>query len=182
MDRGKRAPARFGVRQMAIAGILTAMTVVTTVFTKIPFPIILGYFNLGDAVVLIAGALFGGLTGAFAGAVGSAAADLLTGGYLFAPISLIVKGAEGLITGLLSDGWRRAGRRGRGLTPALIVGAAVMAAGDFIAEAAVLSFVDRAFGLGAAVAELPFNLVQGGLSVALARVAVEGLKRSGILR
>ena len=193
-------PYKIGSRQIAVAGILTAMTVVTTVFTKIPFPVILGYFNLGDTVVLIAGAAFGGYTGAFAGAVGSAAADLLTGGVIFAPITFLVKGAEGLVAGALSGGGlangasasgilagggiSRPGKKGaakaRRLAPALFAAAAVMVAGYFLAEATVLAAVDRAFGLGAAVAELPFNLVQGGVSALLARVAIEGFRRAGV--
>lgn len=212
-----------GSRKMAIAGILTAMTVVATVFTKIPSPLPQGYFNLGDTIVLIAGAIFGSMTGAFAGAVGSAAADILTGGLIFAPITLIVKGAEGYIAGKISglgnaraigaaghgaaghgaaehgDGAKTAqdgaagasaaqtrpnsyaGRVLRGLTPALIVGAAVMVAGYFLAEATVLSFIDQAFGFGAALAELPINIAQGCFSVLLARAAIEGMKRFRII-
>jgi len=198
-----------GARKIAVTGLLTALTVVTTMFTKIPTPLIHGYFNLGDTVVLIAGVMFGGMTGAFVGAVGSAAADLFTGGFLFAPITLIVKGLEGYVAGRLSGadanpgagaglktgegacdgtgngpgtganakgGARRVIGGGR-LMPALCAGAIVMIAGYFAAEATVLTLFDRAFGLGAALTELPFNLVQGGVSVALARVAIEGLKR-----
>ena len=64
---------------------------------------------------------------------------------------------------------------------ALIAGAAVMVAGYFIAEAAILSLFDRAFGIAAAAAELPFNLLQGGVSVVLARLAIEGFKRSRVI-
>ena len=174
LTEGKKPPFRISPRRIAIAGIFTAMTVVATVFTRIPFPMILGYFNLGDAVVLIAGAQFGGLTGAFAGAVGSAAADLFTGGYIFAPVTFIVKGAEGFIAGTLARGSKR------GLTIALVLGAAFMVAGYFAAEATILAALDRAFGIGAAIAELPINVAQGVLSVALARVAIEGFRRSGV--
>ena len=176
-----------GTKRIAVTGILTAMAFVATMFTRIPTPIIHGYFNLGDTVILIAGAMFGGFTGAFAGAVGSAAADLAAGSYIFAPITLIVKGLEGYITGMASGAGLRGHasdvlkRGNRRLIAALACGAAVMVGGYFIAEAAALSLFDRAFGLGAAVAELPFNLAQGGISVVLARVAVEGLKRARIL-
>jgi uncharacterized membrane protein len=175
-----------GARRIAITGILTAMTVVATLFTKIPTPLIHGYFNLGDTVVLIAGVLFGRFTGAFAGAIGSFAADLIAGAYIFAPITLIVKGLEGFIAGAANLAGRRIGRdhnpaaKKRGnhiIIISLLAGAIVMVGGYFIAEAAILSLFDSAFGLGAAFIELPFNLVQGGVSVVLARVAVEGLKR-----
>ena len=178
------------IRRIAIAGVLTAMTVLTTIFTKIPISVANGYFNLGDTVIIATGALFGGFAGAFAGAAGSAIADILTGAYLFAPISFIVKGAEGFVAGILSAEGRRsaqdADERRRSptshkLTPALVVGGIVMVAGYFLAEATVLSLFDRTFGVAAAVAELPFNLVQGGVSVILARLAIEGIRQTKII-
>jgi len=209
------APLTIGARQITVIGVLTAMIVITTVFTRIP--LVIGYFNLGDTFVLLAGALFGGFTGAFTGAVGSALADILTGSYIFAPITFIVKGAEGYLAGrvsgggiannpasdgLLSNGGvfrarpnAKAGGgmlnnaknaknvrgRGRSLTLALIAGASVMIIGYFIAESTVLTLFDRAFGLSAAITELPFNLAQGAISVALTRVVIEGLKRTRVL-
>ena len=174
----------FSARQIASAGVLTAMTVVTTVFTKIPVSIVQGYFNLGDTIILVAGVLSGGITGAFTGAAGSAIADILTGNYIFAPISLIVKGLEGYVAGKLanSTATSRGRPKRRRLMLALIVSACVMVAGYFIAESTVLLLFDRAFGVTAAVAELPFNLAQGGISVVLARLAIEGLKRSKIIQ
>ena len=212
--------SHMSVRGICIAGVLTAMTVVMTVFTRIPAAH--GYFNLGDAVVLLAGVMYGGYTGAFAGAVGSALADIFTGAYIFAPISFVVKGVEGYLAGRISGGGlagakikadksaaakltggksaaakltggksaeakltggksaeaRPAASR---LTVALAAGAIAMVAGYFLAEASVLSLFDGAFGITAAVAELPINLIQGAASAALARVAVEGLKRTGII-
>lgn len=169
------------------------MTAVMTVFTRIP--VVYGYFNLGDVVVLLAGVLFGGFTGAFAGAVGSAFADIIGGAYIFAPITFVVKGLEGYAAGRISGGGiagnsgigrisRRisgAGSEGGNITPALAIGAGIMVAGFFIAEATVLSLFDRAFGFGAAIAELPFNLAQGVISAALTRIAVEGLKKTRII-
>ena len=194
-DKNKWGAHNIGARQITIIGVLTAMTLVTTVFTKIP--LVIGYFNLGDTFVLLAGVLFGSLTGAFTGAVGSALADIFTGAYIFAPITFIVKGAEGYIAGKVSGGGiannsaadsfltkggaiREKPARPK-LMPALIVGAGVMVAGYFVAEAAVLSIFDRAFGISAAVAELPFNLAQSGISIILARVVVEGLKRTKVV-
>ena len=172
-----------GIRRIAIAGVLAAMTVVATAFTKIPISFAQGYFNLGDTVVLTAGVLFGSYTGALAGAVGSALADILTGSYIFAPITLVVKGVEGYVAGRLSGRGpvNGGGAKKPALALALASGACVMVVGYFIAEAVVLSLFDRTFGLAAAVAELPVNIAQGGLSAALARLAIEGLRRSKII-
>ena len=120
---------------------------------------------------------------------------------MFAPISLIVKGAEGFIAGKLSGGGlayamskppdhprgsihtglRGARQNARRLMPALVAGACVMVGGYFLAETTVLALFDRAFGIAAAVAELPFNILQGGASVILARLAIEGFKRTKII-
>ncbi|MDR3121704.1 MAG: ECF transporter S component [Clostridiales bacterium] len=221
METNRNTAVAYGVRQITIAGVLTAMTVVTTMFTKIPTPLIQGYFNLGDTVVLLAAVLFGGWTGAFAGAVGSALADILLGGYLFAPITFLVKGIEGFVVGRCVGGGLAGGKFGFGsgaggsanagsgagfgigtrlgagpdtrrdaagtspvgwkLTLFLCLGAALMVFGYFLAEATVLALFDEAFGFVAAVGELPFNLVQGGLSVALARLILEGLKRARVI-
>ena len=216
MTNGKREnESNFSVRQIAAAGVLTAMTIVTTVFTRIPVSFIQGYFNLGDTIILTAGVLFGGLTGAFTGAAGSAIADILTGSYVFAPITLIVKGLEGYVAGKISASAGYGGKPSgepadrkhahadrkpahadrepahtdrkpilaqRKLMFALIAGACVMIIGYFVAESTVLTLFDRAFGYTTAVAELPINIAQGGISVVLARLAVEGLKRSGIIQ
>jgi len=175
---------KLGVRQVTIAGVFAAMTFVATVFTRIP--IMLGYFNLGDTVVLVAAALFGGFTGAFAGAVGSAAADIVSGYYIFAPITFLIKGMEGYAAGKLSGGGLVNGgppKNGkRRLTLALIAGAIIMVLGYFLAEATALSLFDGAFGFTTAVAELPFNVTQGGVSIILARLAIEGIIRSGVVK
>jgi uncharacterized membrane protein len=186
-ENSRKSPLGAKTRKIAVTGLLTAMTVVITAFTKIPTPLVHGYFNLGDTVVFIAGALFGGVTGAFVGAVGSAAADLWTGSFLFAPITLLVKGLEGFVAGRLAESGKQEsgdggkhGIKNERLFLALGAGAIVMAAGYFIAEATILGLFDRAFGLGAAIVELPINLIQGGISVLLARIVIEGLKRARI--
>ena len=46
--------------------------------------------------------LFGPLVGAFAGGIGSMFADLFLGYSHFAPATLIIKGLEGAIVGLLN--------------------------------------------------------------------------------
>jgi hypothetical protein len=195
-EGGKREGAGHGARGLAMVGVLTAMTAAATALVHIPTPLPQGYFNLGDAVVLVTAALLGPRAGAFAGGLGSALADVLLGGYLFAPITLVAKGLEGFAAGALCGGGAlappggagtaqgggplREGRAGR-VTGPLCAGAAVMVAGYFVAEATVLRLMDNAFGLSAAFAELPLNALQGALSVALARFVLAGLKGAGLI-
>jgi uncharacterized membrane protein len=225
MFQGGQTPA-ISVKSVTMAGILTAMVIVTTMFTKIPTPLPQGYFNLGDAVVLAAAMLLGSRAGAFVGGVGSMAADIFLGGYIFAPITLVAKGLEGFVAGLAFSGGavgkshgpdvalagQQAGETGQQASAAaekagraplgagyaehgligsiggkktlfIFLGAAVMVAVYFIAEASVLRLFDsNAFGWAAAVSELPINLVQGGVSAILARIIAATLKRARIIQ
>ena len=76
-------------------GLMIALVFLTTYFTRIPTMVLPGgYFNLGDAVIILSAAMLGPAGGLAAGAVGSALADIAAGALLFAPITFIVKGLE----------------------------------------------------------------------------------------
>lgn len=96
-------------KQLAAAGIFTALVAVVTVLVQIPIPASGGYFNLGESVIYIAALLFGPLVGAFAGGVGSMLADVATGYIAYAPGTLVIKGIEGFLVGYLFVKLKRAG-------------------------------------------------------------------------
>ncbi|MEM2094882.1 MAG: ECF transporter S component, partial [Candidatus Bathyarchaeia archaeon] len=122
-----------------------------------PVPATGGYINIGDAMVFVSALLFGPIVGGFAGGVGSALADLLGGYLVFAPITLVVKGLEGFVAGLIRDG----------ISPvrdalAVLVGGIIMIVGYLISEAIILGL-----GFAAASVEVPGNILQilvGGLA------------------
>ena len=88
---------------LATMGLFTAIVCVVTMSFSVYVPATRGFFNIGDSMVFLSALLFGSLTGAFAGGVGSALADLLLGYSYYAPATLIIKGTEGFITGWLND-------------------------------------------------------------------------------
>jgi uncharacterized membrane protein len=148
---------------------LVALTVVATTAIRIPAPRTGGYINLGDSVIYVTALLFGPAEGLVVGGVGSSLADLLGGYAVFAPFTLVIKGVEGLVVGLLA----RPGFRGQmppsrtNLASAMLAvcaGGALMVMGYFIAEAYVLRL-----GVGAAATEIPGNIFQvvGGLILAM---------------
>lgn len=164
-------------RDLTVTALLIALTTVATMVVRIPVPATQGYINLGDSLVYIAALLFGPLTGLIAGGVGSALADLLGGYTQFAPYTLVIKGLEGLLVGLVA--WRLT--RGPTATAggvaaavlAILVGGAVMVGGYFVAEAFIMGL-----GTSAAGAEVPGNIFQvaGGLVVAIpAALLLRGL-------
>jgi len=116
-------------------------------------------------MVFTAALLFGRLVGGLAGGIGSAIADII--GYpLFAPYTLIIKGLEGFVAGSIRDG--KSSRRD---LLGWLVGSIVMVSGYFLAEAYIMSL-----GVPAAVAEVPFNVVQVLSGAVIAIPLVRGLR------
>lgn len=143
----------------ATIGMLAALTFVATIVIHIPMPSTQGYVNIGDTIIFVSAALLGGVPAMIAGALGSALADLI-----YAPewtlFTILIKGLEGLICGLII--------KGLGKLPdyiskllAMISSALWMVGGYYLAGAAL-------YGWAGSFASLPGNLFQGGVCVAIA--------------
>lgn len=146
-------PAKFvSPRTVAVYGVLAALTTAITYASFTPYSPTRGYFNLGDSMVFFSALAFGWRAGMICGGIGSAAADILLGVGMFAPITLVAKGAEGYVAGVL-------GRLKNGKTWAIVLGIVVggscMVTTYFVGELMVLNV-----GLGAALAEVPVNILQ----------------------
>lgn len=118
---------------VALLAIMTALTTIMTLVIRIPYPGTGGYFNFGDIMVMLGGLLLGPVGGFFVGGVGSAVADII-GFPLFAPITLIVKGLEGMAVGYLGSRAREHVRLNIRDVIAVLVGAIIMLIGYFIGE------------------------------------------------
>ncbi|KPV64747.1 MAG: hypothetical protein AOA65_0814 [Candidatus Bathyarchaeota archaeon BA1] len=88
--------------RLAITAAFTSLVCATTMVFSIYVPHTRGFFNIGETMVYTTALLFGPLIGSFAGGVGSMLADLLLGYSHYAPATLIIKGLEGAIVGVLS--------------------------------------------------------------------------------
>ena len=142
--------------KIALAAVMTAFVTVTTFIIQIPTPPTHGYINIGDAMIFTTALTFGPYMGGVAGGFGSALSDLLGGYGYFAPFTLIIKGCEGLVAGLISNRKSHA----RDLL-AVLVGGVIMIMGYFSAEAFLLGY-----GVQAALTEVPgntFQIVVGGV-------------------
>lgn len=177
------------VKNLALNGLMIALVFLATYFTRIPTPLPGGYFNLGDAVIMLAAVILGPIGGLIAGGIGSCFADIAAGALIFAPITLVAKGIEGLAVGLIAISYNRAKKEGSQvpdkianlkLIAALVVGAIIMVAGYFFGEAFILSLFDKTFGIAAAAGELAANLIQGGLSAVIAYFLVLLFSKVGI--
>jgi uncharacterized membrane protein len=89
---------------LSLCGVMAALVFVATFLVQIFIPATGGYINFGDIMIFVSALTFGPVVGGFAGGVGSALADVLTGfASTFAPFTLVVKGFEGAIAGLISN-------------------------------------------------------------------------------
>jgi uncharacterized membrane protein len=172
---GRRTP----VIMMALIAVTTALVFLSTFIFQVPIPATQGYFNLGDIMIFITALTFGPEVGGFSGGVGSALSDILSpGGSPFAPFTLIIKGSEGLVAGLIS----RRLFRGRDLA-SWISGSTIMVGGYFLAEWYFIALVFGASdftGFVAASAEVPFNVLQvvagGGIGIPVSMVLRRALR------
>jgi len=141
--------------RVAALAVLTAVTAVFTYAIRIPVAPTRGYLNLGDVAIYFTAFSFGPVSALVAGGLGTALADLLSGYAQWAPISLFVHGLQGCVAGLLAMlPMRRSwGVFQPGWLIALAGGTLVMCAG-YLAAGTVM------VGLGAALAELPGNVLQ----------------------
>jgi len=160
---------KFGTREIAISAVMAALVCATTLLIQIPIPATQGFFNVGDAMVMVAAITFGPIVGFFAGGLGSSLADLLGGWYVWVPFTLVIKGLEGFLAGsivVLDD-------EDRGIKTMIVawaISGSEMVLGYFLVQYYM-------FGLSAALIELPFNVLQmvaGGIigipmSIALAQ-------------
>jgi len=81
---------------------MVVLVFITTVIFSLYIPQTRGFFNIGETGVYIAAITGGPIVGMIAGGFGSALADIALGYSYYAPVTLIVKGLEGLIVGILS--------------------------------------------------------------------------------
>ncbi|HOQ36766.1 MAG TPA: ECF transporter S component [Acetivibrio sp.] len=167
---------------LALNGMMIALVFVVTYFTKVPT--IVGYLNLGDAVIIITAVILGKKSGFLAGAVGSAIADMAASFYYFAPITFFVKGLEGLVVGLIIETFskRTGSKRPLVIFLASVAGSVVMVLGYFISELYIMKIFDDTMGLAAALKDLPFNLVQGGFCTVVGYSLSLALERFKVLR
>jgi len=123
-------------RTVVSLGLSTALVAVLTMAFQLYIPATKGYFNLGDAGIFISAIFLGPAVGMFAGGVGSATSDIVTGYTVFAPGTLVVKGIEGFIAGFLFRKLRAGGSRK----------ASLALAGSILAMGAVMSIAISAMG------------------------------------
>lgn len=140
---------------ISIIAIFTALNFVVTYWIQIPIPATGGYINIGDTAVMFAALLFGPIIGGVAGGVGPMLADIFSPYIIYAPATLIIKGIEGFLIGLISNPRDSVGRISYRDILAVITGGILIPLGYFIYEAFILGL-----GIAIALVEMPGNFFQ----------------------
>ncbi|MFW9843014.1 MAG: ECF transporter S component [Candidatus Thorarchaeota archaeon] len=131
---------------IALLAIMTALATITTLVLTVPYPVTNGYFNLGDTIVMLGGFILGPIGGFIVGGFGSALADMIVAP-IYAPITLVVKGFEGMAVGYFSSKTLKSIRLSKSDFIVVLVGSVIMLVGYFIGEILL-------WGFGAALGEL----------------------------
>lgn len=158
------------LRRLLRTALFTALTCAATLVIQIPMPVTNGYVNIGDCFVLLGAWVLGPLYGAFAGGVGSALADLLSGYAFYVPGTLLIKAAMAVVAALLCNARHKHLFRLVGAVAAELV----MVAGYFAYAWAILGS-----GFAAALTAVPGNLLQGAVGIVGAMAlasALQGVK------
>jgi len=157
---------------LSIVGIFSALICILTMIISIPLPATQGFINIGDAGVMITGLMFGPIIGGLAGGVGSALADIFLGYTIYAPATLIIKGLEGFLVGIIADPKNNKSRISYKDVFAVIVGGITMAYGYFLYEVLIIGF-------SGALYELFLNgVIQFGLGGIIAIVFIIAARKN----
>lgn len=92
--------ANHSARFLCVTALMAALICVMTMVVQIPIP--LGYAHLGDAFILLAVLFVGKRSGIWAGGIGSALADLLTGFTAWVVPTFVIKSLMALLVGRIA--------------------------------------------------------------------------------
>lgn len=146
-------------KRLTTSAIFAAIICVVTTFVAVPAPAI-GNINLGDIFILCAAWILGPL-GAAASGIGACLADLFSGFAIYAPATLAIKALMALACFYTFLGFEKTIRNqtvSRLLSA--IIAEGIMVLGYFAYESII-------YGVTAAVASIPFNLIQGSVCLTI---------------
>jgi len=170
-------------KKVAIYGISIALV---AALTAMAFPITptRGYFNFGEVVIFFIAFMIGWKEAAICGAIGAAIIDSLLASF-FVPATLVAKALEGSVAAGLASVLKKAARPSLVRTVSFCIGGSLMILTYFLYEWLVLPIglfpgadIASYGGLGNALAELPFNVLQVVLCGFIAVLLAEGIERS----
>lgn len=153
---------------ITMAALFAALTFVFTMFVNVRLPIAAngGLIHLGNVPLFVGAVLFGKKVGAFAGGVGMAMFDLLSGWTLWAPFTFIIVGTMGYVVGAMAQKRQKLYWYALSMLAACVI----KVVGYYIAEWIIYgNFI-------APIASVPGNLVQIGAAMVIVLPVIVPLK------
>lgn len=157
---------------ISLIAIFAALICVLTMIISIPIPATQGFINIGDAGVMITGLLLGPFIGGLAGGIGSMFADIFLGYTIYAPATLIIKGLEGFVVGVIANPRKHSSKFNYRDVIAVVIGGLIMVFGYFFYEILI-------FGVPSALYEFFLNTIfQFGLGAIIAIVFIISVRKN----
>ena len=156
---------RSNIYALSLTALFTALIFVTTNYIRVP--IALGYVNMGDIFIIIGAFTLPMGYSVVAAALGGMLADLLSGYAIYIPITLVAKGLMALACSLA---FYKDGVKVYRFILGAIGASLLMVLTYFIFEGIY-------YGWGAAVANLPAQIIQPAITVPIGLVMIFALKK-----
>ncbi len=158
----------FNVKLLTTSGVLAAMVFLLTYMIRIPAPAS-GYIHLGDSLVFFTSLVLGPVFGFLSAGIGGLLADLFSGFAIYAIATFFIKGSMSVIVYFLykslSKKFPKKTAKFRNILIASFFASCFMVGGYFLYDIFLL-------GLGGALANVLFNVIQGIASTLFSVVLV----------
>jgi uncharacterized membrane protein len=154
-------------KKIVFTALMASLTCVATMIIKIPTPL-QGYIHLGDCIALLCGWTLGPIYGFCAAAIGSALADLLSGYFIYAPVTFAIKGIVALLGWILFKLLHVRMKDIFALCVSAIIAELFMVGGYYLFEGIL-------YGFGASLVNVPMNLIQALGGVVFGVVLVKAI-------
>lgn len=159
-------------QKLVLNALMIALVCIATMVIHIPTPGTNGYVNIGDSVIFITSILFGPVPGMIAGGIGSALADILSGYSHWALFTLIIKGFEGYLVGVIVGNSSTIFKN----ISATFIGTIIMVLGYLIAGAILEG------SIYASMLSVPANSLQGLISMVIAIPLIYSLNKVNYIK
>lgn len=153
------------IRNITFTSLFIALVFICTVVIAIPSPLG-GYINIGDAAIYLSSYFLGPVYGFLAGGLGSMLGDFSLGYFMYMIPTLIIKGSMGAISAYFF----KKDKYLIGVCSGLII----MVVGYYIAEIVIFG------NLLSPLANIPFNMIQGGIGAVASYLLINIFKVSKI--
>lgn len=186
MESKKTLAGNLKVQDMVQVALMAALTYIATSVINIPSGVIVkGVVHLGDSMVFLAAVLLGRKKAFLSAAIGMCLFDLLSPYAIWAPFTFVIKGVMGYIAASIAYRSNYDGENIWNNIFAFAIAGIWMILGYYIAGVIIMHFVmkvavGQAFVLAAA--EIPGNIAQVVVGMALALPLGKILKKANVIR